>query len=74
MDDGLLVPGKADGIGIFQGKEEGLLSLEDNLSLFIPHLPEWANTIKVKNLLQYSSGLPKIDWDSYFQSYYRPEA
>jgi CubicO group peptidase (beta-lactamase class C family) len=55
------------GVAIMQLKEEGLLTFEDKLSLFMPHLPEWANKITVRNLLQYSSGLPKIDWNSYFK-------
>lgn len=54
-------------VAIMQLKERGLLTLEDSLSRFLPHLPVWANKITVKNLLQYSSGLPEIDWDSYFQ-------
>lgn len=53
-------------VAIMQLKEAGLLSLEDSLSQFLPHLPAWANKIKVKNLLQYSSGLPRIDWNAYF--------
>lgn len=54
-------------VAIMQLREEGLLTLEDRLALFMPHLPEWANTITVRNLLQYSSGLPKINWNAYFQ-------
>ena len=54
-------------VAIMQLKEEGLLTLDDNLSSFMPHLPGWAKKVTVKNLLQYSSGLPKIDWESYFQ-------
>lgn len=55
------------GVAIMQLKENGLLSLEDTLSRFMPHLPAWANQITVRHLLQYSSGLPKINWNSYFE-------
>ena len=54
-------------VAIMQLKEEGLLTLEDRLSSFMPHLPRWAHKITVENLLQYSSGLPKVDWESYFE-------
>ena len=54
-------------VAIMQLKEEGLLTLEDRLSSFMPHLPRWADKITIKNLLQYSSGLPKINWESYFE-------
>ena len=54
-------------IAIMQLKEQRLLTLEDRLSPFLPYLPQWADKITIKNLLQYSSGLPKIDWESYFE-------
>lgn len=54
------------GVAIMQLKEEGLLSLEDRLSRFLPYLPPWANKITIRNLLQYSSGLPHVDWNLYF--------
>lgn len=55
------------GVAIMQLKEDGLLALDDSLSHFLPHLPAWANKIQVINLLQYSSGLPHVDWDAYFK-------
>ncbi len=54
-------------VAIMQLREQGHLTLDDRLSQFVPHLSAWANTITIRNLLQYSSGLPKIDWESYFQ-------
>ena len=54
-------------VAIMQLEEEGRLTLEDRLSRFLPHLPTWAKEVSIKHLLQYSSGLPKIDWQSYFQ-------
>ncbi|WP_084196206.1 serine hydrolase domain-containing protein [Pontibacter actiniarum] len=55
------------GVAIMQLNERGLLSLEDSLSHFLPHLPWWADKISVRNLLQYSSGLPHVDWEARFE-------
>ncbi|GMN05382.1 hypothetical protein MTsPCn5_07700 [Croceitalea sp. MTPC5] len=49
-------------VGIMMLKEKGLLQLGDKLSKFGLDLPEWSNKITIKNLLQYTSGLPSIDW------------
>ncbi|MEL6277096.1 MAG: serine hydrolase domain-containing protein, partial [Bacteroidota bacterium] len=54
-------------VAIMQFEEKGLLSLEDSLSHFLPELPLWASDIQIKHLLQYSSGLPLIDWSALFQ-------
>lgn len=54
-------------VAVMQLKEKGLLSLDDKISAFLPHLPGWAEKISVRNLFQYSSGLPKIDWNGYFK-------
>ena len=45
-------------------KEQGKLTLDDKISKFLPELPAWANTINVKILLQYTSGLPDVKWSS----------
>lgn len=54
-------------VAVMQLKEKGLLSLDDKISAFLPHLPSWAKKVTVKDLFRYSSGLPKIDWNGYFQ-------
>lgn len=54
-------------VAVMQLNEKGLLSLDDKVSTFLPHLPGWADKISVRNLFQYSSGLPTIDWNAYFQ-------
>lgn len=41
-------------------KEKGKLHLEDKVSDYLTDLPEWANKIQIKHILQYTSGLPKI--------------
>ncbi|MEJ7558631.1 MAG: serine hydrolase [Pedobacter sp.] len=43
-------------------KEQGKLSLDDKVSKYLPELPSWANKISVKNLLQYTSGIPQSNW------------
>ncbi len=53
-------------VAIMQLKEKGLLNLNDSLSIYITNLPIWSQKILIKNLLQYSSGLPMIRWDEYF--------
>lgn len=45
-------------------KEKGLLNLDDNISKFELQLPEWSTKITVRHLLKYTSGLPKINWNS----------
>lgn len=44
-------------------QEKGKLDLDDKISKFVPELPKWANEISIKNILQYTSGLPDINWD-----------
>lgn len=49
-------------VGIMMLKEQGKLSLEDKVSKYISGLSGWADKVSIKNLLQYSSGLPDIKW------------
>jgi CubicO group peptidase (beta-lactamase class C family) len=49
-------------VAIMMLKDQGKLNLDDKVSKFFPELPAWANSISVKNLLQYTSGLPEIKW------------
>ncbi|MBB6501205.1 serine hydrolase [Pedobacter cryoconitis] len=51
-------------VGIMMLKEQGKLKLEDPVSKYLPELPSWANKVKIINILQYTSGLPDIKWDS----------
>ncbi|WP_426473827.1 serine hydrolase domain-containing protein [Chryseobacterium balustinum] len=50
------------GVAIMQMQEKGKLKLDDKVSKFIPELPKWANEVRIKDLLQYTSGLPNINW------------
>ncbi|WP_143569712.1 serine hydrolase [Tenacibaculum agarivorans] len=51
-------------VGIMMLKEKGLLSLNDKLSKYQLDLPDWSNKISIKHLLQYSSGLPQVNWEA----------
>jgi len=48
-------------VSIMKLQEQGKLKLEDRISEFIRELPKWANNISIKNILQYTSGLPDIN-------------
>ncbi|GLR19526.1 serine hydrolase domain-containing protein [Portibacter lacus] len=51
---------------IMQLSEKKLLNLNDNINKYLPELPEWSSKIKITHLLQYTSGLPRIDFNKYF--------
>lgn len=51
-------------VAIMMLQEQGKLSLDDNLSKFLPELPSWAQRIQVRNLLQYTSGVPNSKWNT----------
>ncbi len=51
-------------VGIMMLKEKGLLNLNDKISKYQLGLPNWSGKITIENLLQYSSGLPLVDWDN----------
>lgn len=47
-------------VGVFQLIEKGKLSLDDNISKYLDHLPKEWQEVKIKNLLTHSSGIPNI--------------
>jgi CubicO group peptidase (beta-lactamase class C family) len=49
-------------VGIMMQQEQGKLSIDDKVSKFFPELPAWANKVSIKNLLQYTSGIPDVKW------------
>lgn len=51
-------------VALMQLKEQGKLQLNDKVSKFIPELPKWANEVEIKDLLQYTSGIPNANWKS----------
>jgi CubicO group peptidase (beta-lactamase class C family) len=53
-----------NGTGIMILKERGLLSLDDPISKFLPALPAWSAKVKIRNLINYTSGIPPIEGNS----------
>jgi D-alanyl-D-alanine carboxypeptidase len=51
-----------DAVGIMMLQEQGKLSINDKVLKFFPGLPSWADKVSIKNLLQYTSGIPDIKW------------
>jgi CubicO group peptidase (beta-lactamase class C family) len=49
---------------ILRFNEEGKLSLEDPISRFLPGTPEAAKEVRVRHLLNHTSGLPNMSIDS----------
>jgi len=49
-------------IALQQLKQDGKLKLNDKVSKFFPELPNWANNVTIKDLLQYTSGIPNVNW------------
>ncbi|ROI13302.1 serine hydrolase domain-containing protein [Epilithonimonas hominis] len=49
-------------VALMQLAEKGKLKLDDKVSKFIPELPKWSNEVTIRNLLQYTSGLPNVNW------------
>jgi CubicO group peptidase (beta-lactamase class C family) len=45
-----------------QLQEKGLLASDDNVARYLPELPNWAKTITIENLMQYTAGLLRISW------------
>jgi D-alanyl-D-alanine carboxypeptidase len=53
-----------DAVGIMMLQEQGKLNLNDKVAEFFPQLPVWAEKISIRNLLQYTSGLPDINYQA----------
>ena len=49
-------------VAIMMLKEQNMLRLDDAVSKYITTLPSWADTIKIRHLLQYTSGIPDSKW------------
>ncbi|WP_062057328.1 serine hydrolase [Aquimarina longa] len=50
-------------VSIMKLVEEHKINLDDNVSKHIPNLPNWSTKIKIHHLLNYTSGLPKYNWE-----------
>jgi CubicO group peptidase (beta-lactamase class C family) len=49
-------------IAIMRLKDTGRISLDDKIVRYLDNLPTWAEDISIENLLNHSSGLPRIKW------------
>ncbi|WP_026451432.1 serine hydrolase domain-containing protein [Aequorivita capsosiphonis] len=56
------------GVAIMQLEEMGKLKLSDPINEYLKELPDWSKDITVKNLLQYTSGLPNVTWGNIFEN------
>ena len=52
-------------VAIMQLQEDGLLNVDDKIDNYIQGLPDWASEVSIRHLLQYTSGLPKLEWEKY---------
>jgi CubicO group peptidase (beta-lactamase class C family) len=53
-----------NGAGILLLEQQGKLQLTDKVSRHLPGYPAWAENIEIKDLLNYTSGLPDIAGDT----------
>jgi len=51
-------------VALMMLQEQGKLQTQDKVSRFIPELPAWANRVSLRNLLDYTSGLPELRWNT----------
>lgn len=49
-------------VALLQLQEQSKLKLDDKVSKFIPELPKWADQVSIIDLLQYTSGIPNVNW------------
>lgn len=49
-------------VAIMMLQEKGKLNINDKITKYLSGLPAWAEAISIKNLLQYASGIPNLDW------------
>lgn len=49
-------------VALLQLKEQGKLNLTDKVSKFLPELGSWANEVSMCHLLNYTSGIPNVNW------------
>ena len=49
-------------VALMQLSEQGKLNVDDKVSKFLPEFPEWAKKVCIKDILQFTSGLPNVIW------------
>lgn len=47
-----------NGVAMMLLNEKGKLSLDDKLAKYFPEFPSWANEVKIRHLINYTSGIP----------------
>lgn len=52
-------------VAIMQLVEKGQVDIADKIGTYLPELPDWSDQISIKHLLQYTSGLPKVNWSKH---------
>jgi CubicO group peptidase (beta-lactamase class C family) len=53
-----------NGVSIMLLKEQGKLRLEDPVSRYISGLPAWADSVQIRHLINYTSGIPNFSTQS----------
>lgn len=51
-------------VSIMMLEEQGRLTLDDTVAAHLPELPSWAARVSIRHLLDYTSGIPEINWDT----------
>ncbi|MGB3802314.1 MAG: serine hydrolase domain-containing protein [Lewinella sp.] len=51
---------------ILRLSEEGAVGLDTPIASYLRDLPAWSERVTARQLLQYSSGLPEVDWNHWF--------
>ena len=51
-------------VAIMLLQEQGRLTIDDTVAAHLPELPSWAARVSVRNLLDYTSGIPDINWNT----------
>jgi len=49
-------------VAIMMLLEEGRLTITDTVAAHLPELPSWAARVSIRDLLDYTSGIPDINW------------
>lgn len=51
-------------VAIMMLQEQRRLTITDTVAAHLPELPSWAMRVSIRNLLDYTSGIPDINWDT----------
>jgi CubicO group peptidase (beta-lactamase class C family) len=51
-------------VSIMMLAEQGRLAIDGAVSKYLPELPPWAARVSIRQLLDYTSGIPEINWNT----------